>query len=250
MVERAFGENRPFVQDGYLAAQPPDEFHIMFDYDDSAGLGRLHQQFGGMFAFGRGHAGGGFVDEQKLRILRQQHADLEPLFLPVAQLARLSVQRRFQPDLAGDVGDLAMVLPGGFEAQDRQWPTVFLEREHEVVGDALVFEHGGALEFAAHTGLGDLAFGHGEQRLRLVAPEHAAIIGFGLAGDDVHEGGLARTVGADHGAHLGLADLEGQVVDGPEPVERDGDAGDLEQRIHFSASRARCAPGSGPRSAP
>jgi hypothetical protein len=41
-----------------------------------------------------------------------------------------------------------------------------------------------------------------------LAPAHGALVGPGLAGDDVHEGGLARPVGADHRAHLGQADGE------------------------------------------
>ena len=50
-------------------------------HDDGAGLGGIDQKLGGLFAFGRGHAGGGFVDEQKLGVLGEEHADFQPLFL-------------------------------------------------------------------------------------------------------------------------------------------------------------------------
>jgi expansin (peptidoglycan-binding protein) len=36
----------------------------------------------------------------------------------------------------------------------------------------------------------------------VLAPPHLALIGPGLAGDDVHEGGLARAIGPDDGAKL------------------------------------------------
>ena len=42
---------------------------------------------------GVGHAGDRLVDQQHLRVLRQQHADLQPLLLPVRQQARLRAWR-------------------------------------------------------------------------------------------------------------------------------------------------------------
>ena len=37
------------------------------------------QQLTGLVCFFVGHAGGGFIHEEHFRILRQQHADFEPL---------------------------------------------------------------------------------------------------------------------------------------------------------------------------
>ena len=56
------------MQHGHLAFESPDEFHVMLDDNDRAGLGRFLQQVGGVLPFGRGHPGGGFVDQQQLRL--------------------------------------------------------------------------------------------------------------------------------------------------------------------------------------
>jgi hypothetical protein len=43
------------------------------------------------------HAGGGFVHQEKLRVLRDQHANFQPLFLPVTQRAGLPSARSVKP---------------------------------------------------------------------------------------------------------------------------------------------------------
>ena len=48
----------------------------------------LAQQLGGLLGLGVGHAGDRLVDQQQLRVLRQQHADLEPLLLAVRERRR------------------------------------------------------------------------------------------------------------------------------------------------------------------
>ena len=60
--------------------------------------------------------------------------------------------------------------------------------------------------------------------------KHVAGVGPGLAGDDVHHGGLAGAVRADDGAHLARLDDEGQFVERLEAVERHGDAVEIKQR--------------------
>ena len=137
----------------------------------------------------------------------------------MAQLSGLARQGGFEPDLVGQIDNLGVVRGGGFEAQHGERTAAFLQCEHEIVGDGLIFEDGGALEFATHACLRDLRFRHGEERLGFVAPEHGAHVRLGLAGDDVHEGGLARPVGADNRAHFGVTDLKREVVDGLEPVK-------------------------------
>ena len=55
----------------------------MLDDDDAVFAGEAHQQFTRLGRLFIGHAGGRFVDQQKLWILREQHADFEPLLLSV-----------------------------------------------------------------------------------------------------------------------------------------------------------------------
>jgi hypothetical protein len=56
----------------------------------------------------------------------------------------------------------------------------------------------------------------------------AAGIGPGLAGDDVHHGGLAGPVRTDHAAQLAGVHIEIQVVDRLEAVEADADVFEIE----------------------
>jgi hypothetical protein len=68
-------------------------------------------------------------------------------------------------------------------------------------------------------------------------------VGPGLAGDDVHHGGLAGAVGADDAAQLAGVDVEVQAVERLEAVEADRDAVQVEDRpvaasVHRRVRRA------------
>ncbi|MNC84295.1 hypothetical protein D3C75_1387770 [compost metagenome] len=52
------------------------------------------KQLGGVFGFGVGHASGGFIEQQQMRFLHQQHADFQKLLLPVGQQPGLAVSLR------------------------------------------------------------------------------------------------------------------------------------------------------------
>ena len=90
-VDGAFGEHAAFVQHGHLDAEGAHERHVVLDDDHRLLRGDLLEQLGGRLGLGVGHAGGGLVDEQQLRLLREQHADLQPLLLAVAEVGGLGV---------------------------------------------------------------------------------------------------------------------------------------------------------------
>ena len=60
--------------------------HVVLHHHHAAGAVDVAQQLGGLLGFGVGHAGHGFIDQEQTRVLGQQHADFEPLLLPVAQV--------------------------------------------------------------------------------------------------------------------------------------------------------------------
>ena len=68
--------------------QSADEIHVVLDDDDRVAAFQFQQQLGGQFGFLVGQSGGGFVDQQQLWIGDDQHADLEPLPLAVAEIFR------------------------------------------------------------------------------------------------------------------------------------------------------------------
>ena len=147
-----------------------------------------------VFPFRRGHARRRFIDQQEPWLLRQQHADLQPLFLTMAQLACGTLQRicqadlvRHRPDPCGAIGVLAV-------EQHIQRPAWIAQRHGEVVAHALRLEHGGFWNFrpipSREMRLSDMPTSE-----MPCPPKHAPLIRFGLARDDIHKGGFAAPLG-------------------------------------------------------
>jgi hypothetical protein len=74
----------------------------------------------GQFALAHAHAGDGFVEHQQLGVLHQQHADLQPLLLPVRQQARLGVELLAETDLGGHRLDPLLDLVGALGTPARR----------------------------------------------------------------------------------------------------------------------------------
>ena len=88
---------------------------------DGLGPGDVAQQIGGIGGFLVGHAGGRLVDQQELRLLRQQHADLEPLLLAVGQFGRLAMALAREADaLQQGVDPLPLAEPCAARAGSRR----------------------------------------------------------------------------------------------------------------------------------
>jgi hypothetical protein len=232
VIQTALGQNRALVQHRHPAIEAAHEFHVMFDHHHGAGFSRAFQDIGGVFAFGRCHPGGGLVHQQQARVLRQKHADFQPLLLAMAQFPGAARQRIRKADFLGQFCNARRTARRAAIEQHIERPALGLERHGKVFAHGLVLEHGGFLELAANARPRDLAFAHPQKRDVALSPDHPALIGPRLAGDDIHKGGLARAIGADHGAQFRLCDLDRQVVDGAKPVECDRDARDFEKRGH------------------
>ena len=167
-----------------------------------------------------GHAGHRLVEQQQLGVLHQQHADLQPLLLAVAQGAGRPPHGLGQVDGVQHLRE-AVALPA-VEAEEHRGldALVGLERQLQVLEHGEPLEHRRLLELAADAQLRDLRLGVAQQVDR-AAEEHGAGIGPGLAGDDVHQRGLAGAVGADDAAQLARRDVQRQSVDRLEAVEAD-----------------------------
>jgi hypothetical protein len=86
------------VQHGHPAGDAAHELHVVLDDDDGVLAGQPAQQLGRPLHLGVGHAGDRLVDQQHLRVLRQQHPDLQPLLLPVRQQAGLALRLTREAD--------------------------------------------------------------------------------------------------------------------------------------------------------
>ena len=81
---------------------------------------------------GVGHAGDRLVDQQQLRVLRQQHADLEPLLLAVRQAAGERARARAPSRTVSRMRVDALALARGCSRQNSvaRGAPVGLQREH------------------------------------------------------------------------------------------------------------------------
>ena len=178
------------------------------------------EQLGRARGFVIGHAGHRFVEQQQLGLLHQQHADLQPLLLAVAEHAGLAVNFAGQVDGVQDAGQPVALRAVEPEEQGVLHALVRLERQLQVLEHRQLLEHRGLLELAANPQLGDLRLVVAQQ-VDGGAEEHRAFVGPGLAGDDVHHRGLACAIGADDAAQLARRNVQVQAVDGLEAVEAD-----------------------------
>ena len=110
MIERSLREHRATMQHRHLAVQSPDEVHVVFDHDNRVTARDGFQQLGRPHGLGVGHAGRRLVDEKELGVLREQHADLEPLLLAVAEAAGKAVAGTVEANQFEELGD-PLALP-------------------------------------------------------------------------------------------------------------------------------------------
>src|SRR6516164_427693 len=149
LVDGALRQYRTFVQASDPDSELAHESHIVLHHDHGAVAVDLLEELGGLPRFGVGHAGDQLVDEQKLGLLRQQHADLEPLFLAVRKRAGDAVAYRRQPDGLEDAVDAARLFFALAPEQGLARAPVALQREADIVLDRVHVEDGRLLELAA-----------------------------------------------------------------------------------------------------
>src|SRR5690606_40077838 len=97
-----------------------------------------------------GHAGDRLVDQKQLRALHQQHADLEPLLLPVRQRAGRPARVRGEPDDSQRLVDPVALL--AVRPREQRRPNVLARRacELEVLDDGVLREYRRLLELPTY----------------------------------------------------------------------------------------------------
>ena len=102
------------MQNRHLHTEPAHELHVVLDDNQRVIFADLLQQIGGGLGFCVGHAGDWLVDEEELGVLRDEHADLEPLLLPVRKQAGQTLAMSGETDGfqdGADAGDIAVRAP-------------------------------------------------------------------------------------------------------------------------------------------
>src|SRR4029079_1871728 len=92
----------------------------------------------------------------QLAVGDKQHADREPLLLPVAQGAGELAALAGETDLRQGRIDAVALFARQPREQGAPSATDFGERQFEIIEYGQVLEHGGALEFTADAEIGDV----------------------------------------------------------------------------------------------
>ena len=169
-----------------------------------------------------GHAGHGFVEQQQFGVLHQQHADLQPLLLAVAQVAGEAPDTLCQMNRHQYFSQPVALFGVELEEHGRLHALVGFQREFQVFKHGELFKHRWLLKFSTDTQLRNVGF-FVAQQINRAAKENRAFVGSRLAGDDVHHRGLAGAVGTDDATQLAGRDIERQLVDGFEAIKADAD---------------------------
>src|SRR5712671_3611195 len=160
----------------------------------------------------------------------QQHTDLEPLLLAMAQQAGRFAAVAGKPDARQGRLDPLALVGGQPREQGAPGAAAVGQRQFEVLEYGQVLEHGRPLEFPADAEIGDVGLVEPGQIL-VAAKKYFTGIRAGLAGHDIHHRCLARAVRADDRSELALLDDERQIVKRLEAVEADRDAVQVQQNV-------------------
>ena len=192
--------------------------------------GDAFQQDRRLFGFGVGHAGGGLIDQQQIRLLHQQHADLQPLFLAVAERSGVGEAGLFEGDNLHHLVDAVGLRARKFEQKRGEHIAPAGQGQFQIIEDGVVLKHGGFLKLAADAQIGDARLVQARE-VRDAVEQNLAPVGPGLACHHVHHGCLAGAVGPDDGAQLAGQHIKAKVVERHEAVEADGDAIQIKDRV-------------------
>src|SRR5690606_13302696 len=199
LVEFSLAEDGALMEDGDLAVAG-DLFHgghVVLDDDEAVFAGEGEEELAGAVSLLVGHAGGGFIDEEDLGVLREEHADLEPLLFAVGEEPGFPTTLRVEADQFEDVVDPVAVGRGKAVKERSEETARAFEREYEVVPDGVLGVDAGRLEFAADAEAVDLVLvelGETVRGGRRVAELELALVGLGAARDEIEEGRFAGAV--------------------------------------------------------
>src|SRR5262245_24096343 len=98
LVDRALAEDAALVKHRHRPRDTAHELHVVLDHQNGSILRDRPEKLGRLLGLLVGHPGHRLVDQQELRLLDDDHPDLEPLLLAVAQAARAFAGLVGQPD--------------------------------------------------------------------------------------------------------------------------------------------------------
>ena len=133
-----------------------DEFHVVLDHQHRALFDDAVEQLCGLGALGNAHTGDRLIEHQQIRVLNQQHADLEPLLLAMTQLVGINIQPVLQEDHLGDFLDTILDRGIALESERAEHRPAARIGNLEILEHRQVFVDRWGLELAPDPGLHDL----------------------------------------------------------------------------------------------
>src|SRR5713101_6642554 len=88
LLHGPLADDAALVEHGHLARDAAHELHVVLDHEHRPLRGHALEEAARLLRLLVGHARHGLVDEEELGVLNHDHADLEPLLLPMRQPAR------------------------------------------------------------------------------------------------------------------------------------------------------------------
>ena len=168
--------------------------------------GQLHQRH----ALARGHASGGLVHQQQLRVVGQRHGQFHPFDVAIGQIAAGAVGLGLHIDLGQQSQRIGPAVAGSAGPPVKDFAIGRQQRHLHV------FNHGQRgkglrnLKCAAHAQSPD-----GTRRQAgdgFAVEQYLAAVGLQLSAHHVEAGGLARAIGADQGQQFTRLKAERDVL--------------------------------------
>ena len=189
------GQNQDAGADGLHLAED------MAGQDDGVAFAQLLDQAAHLNHLRRVQPHGGLIQNDDLGAAQQRLGDAHPLAVPFGQVADQPGHHAGQAGAAGRLFHLGLPPGPAHPFQGGGKAEVFLHRHFGVEGRRL-----GQI---AHAGPGGVRL----LGQRVAADRHRPAGGGQVAGQDIHNGGLARPVGPQQAVDLPVLHREGQVFD-------------------------------------
>ena len=194
-----------------------DELHVVLDHHQRMLALERQEQLGGALGLLVGHAGHRLVEQQQLRVLHQQHADLQPLLLAVRQQAgdASALSFRWISVRVRRCGRAAVVD----KLRKQRRPHAACRPSARARGSRTRVSCSNTVGFWNLRPMPTCAICASAQAQQVDgrAEERRARVGPRLAGDHVHHRRLAGAVGADDAAQLAGVDRSDSLFSALKP---------------------------------
>ena len=208
----ARSQHPPIHQDRNAVGKLEHRVHVVLDEQDGGVAAQALDQAQHLQRVFRPHARHRLVEQQQPGPGSQRQCHVELLLHAVGQGAGGALEHRGEAKLGCQLQrarhQLAFAVTSAQTA--KTGAGLGLHREQQVVAHRVIAEHAGDLKAAPKAGARALV---GRKRTQIGAVEqHPPRIGWQQPGDQIHQGGFARAIGADQGVDLARLHRQADMI--------------------------------------